>query len=318
MPPKVAANIGQIWKLGGILLYYLYTVFQQVIHTINLQGVHVDVLRLDLGTPDGIGNKYFKLKYNLDHARQQNQHTLLSFGGAFSNHIQALSLLGSQHHFQTIGVIRGEDDANNPTLQFAREHGMQLHFVGREAYKSKDSADFIDELKQKFGDFYLIPEGGSNDLAVRGCMEILHGLEPNYTQVLLSCGTGATLAGVAATPTLTARVTGISVLKGIDQLTNQVTAFIPPDTNPAPWQILFDYHLGGYAKNSKDLANCMQFLQGIPDLTTDPVYTAKLFCAANHMISAGLLLPDDHILLIHTGGLQGIQGWKYRFPGYPY
>jgi 1-aminocyclopropane-1-carboxylate deaminase len=107
MPPKVAANIGQIWKLGGILLYYLYTVFQQVIHTINLQGVHVDVLRLDLGTPDGIGNKYFKLKYNLDHARQQNQHTLLSFGGAFSNHIQALSLLGSQHHFQTIGVIRG-------------------------------------------------------------------------------------------------------------------------------------------------------------------------------------------------------------------
>lgn len=288
--------------------------YQRVLQTIQLQGRAVDVLRLDSCTPGGMGNKYFKMKYNIDEAIKQNHNTLLSFGGAFSNHIQALALIGSQLNLQTIGVIRGEDDPDNPTLRFAREHGMRLHFVSREAYRGKQTPNFVATLSQLFGRFYLIPEGGSNALAVRGCMEIMHGMESEYNHVLVACGTGATLAGIAATPGLIAKVTGISVLKGEDQLTQTVTDLIPHNIVPAPWSILFDCHLGGYAKNSPELVACRNMLENVQDLPTDPVYTAKVFCAAAKLIAIGQIQADEKILIVHTGGLQGLEGWNYRFP----
>lgn len=147
------------------------------ISQIKYKGHSIDILRLDLAFPEIQGNKHFKLKYNLEEAKRLSIDTLLTFGGAFSNHIHATAVAGKKYQFKTIGIIRGEDDIKNPTLQFIRNEGMELLFVSREQYKNKYDKQFLQTLEEKYDQFYLIPEGGTNNLAVKGCSEILSGIE---------------------------------------------------------------------------------------------------------------------------------------------
>lgn len=279
--------------------------------TIKYKNISIDILRLDeMHLPVG-GNKFYKLKYNLKAAKNQNHHTLLTFGGAFSNHVYATALAGKLNGLKTIGVIRGEDDELNPTLSFCREQNMHVHFVNRETYSRKDEPGFLSELQNRFGKFYVLPEGGTNLLAVEGTKEILATVEKNYDLIFCAAGTGGTLAGIISAAPSQTKIIGISVLKGDDTLTGKVSALIPAHHHN--WQIQTQYHLGGYAKYNYTL---MQFIHQFTKnyhMRLDPVYTGKALYAVFQKIDAGEILPHQHILAIHTGGLQGWNGWNYRY-----
>ncbi len=312
---EVVGSSPTVSTTTGIQCGFLFFIafMRPVVETIPLGKRSADVLRLDKMTAFGVGNKYYKLKYNIVAARQQGADTLLSFGGAFSNHIQALSAIGKQSGFRTIGVIRGEDDMRNPTLNFARQQGMHLHFVDRSTYRNKASAAFIEQLQKEYGDFYLLPEGGSNALAVKGTAEILEGLTDPYDIIMVACGTGATMAGIVQAAPPKSHVIGVSVLKGDDRLTQAVAAYLSPEKTYAKWNITFNYHLGGYAKRSPELDAFMHRLQTQTNLATDPIYTSKMVYAAHDMIEKETIPAAARLLLVHTGGMQGWEGWRYRF-----
>ena len=223
------------------------------------------------------GNKFRKMKYNLLFMQKNNIKRLLTFGGAFSNHIHATAAAGRLFGIQTVGVIRGEEAANlSPTLRFAKDCGMILHFVSRADYREKEQ--LINHLKAQFGDFYYLPEGGTNDLALRGTAEIvgeietqLNGIAPDF--ICVPCGTGGTIAGIISAAAHTTHVLGFSALKG-DFLQNEVTSllnmqkkgfytergqiFIPTSEkieNNQNWSINTDFHFGGYARWTPELIN---------------------------------------------------------------
>ncbi|MBP9190611.1 MAG: pyridoxal-phosphate dependent enzyme, partial [Chitinophagales bacterium] len=202
----------------------------------------IDILRLDLIGDKLQGNKYFKLKYNIAEAKNQKLDKLLTFGGAFSNHIYATAAAGKEHDIKTIGIIRGEDNPNNPTLQFAKSMGMQLEFINREAYQHRATPAFETTLKNKFGNFYLLPEGGTNDFAIQGCAEILSGLKNKYDRIFLPVGTGGTIAGIISTPKLKTHVTGISVLRGDDTLTKAIKKLAQSPNADISWDVNFNFH----------------------------------------------------------------------------
>jgi len=278
---------------------------------INYAGWTIDLLRLDTAHPNYSGNKYYKLKYNLAEAERLGHDTILTFGGAFSNHIQAVGVAGKQEGFKTIGIIRGEDDPENPTLHDARKNGMHLHFISRELYRNKSNQDFIAELKDTFGPCYILPEGGTNTFAVQGCSEILSGMENGYDHIFCPVGSGGTLAGIISTPGLTAKVTGIAVLKGDDLLTAAVDALKTSENKN--WSIDFNYHLGGYAKYHQGLVDFIRRFYIDHNILLDPVYTGKMLWAVFDLISRHQIQQGARILAIHTGGTQGIAGWTYRF-----
>lgn len=281
---------------------------------ITLGGAPVDVLRLDLAHPVMPGNKYYKLKYNLEEARKQGFDTLLSFGGAFSNHIHALAAAGREEGFHTIGVIRGEAHTENPTLTFARSCGMHLLHISREKYAQKHKAEFLADLEKQFGRFYLIPEGGSNALAIKGCSEILFGIGNNYDSIFCPVGTGSTLAGLVATPGLCAKIFGIAVLQDME-IPDRIAALLQefPAAHRCNYEVSFDYVFGGFARKHPVPAACARKLLADHDLRSDPVYSAKMFAGAEDMLRCGKANRHGRSLAIHTGGLQGIAGWELRY-----
>ncbi|GAL69121.1 1-aminocyclopropane-1-carboxylate deaminase [Jejuia pallidilutea] len=253
------------------------------------------------------GNKYRKLKYNLKEAEQLGFKTLLTFGGAFSNHIAAVASAGYILGFKTIGVIRGEElygeIEHNPTLRFARDHGMQFKFVPRDVYREKTSEGFLNELKQEFKDFYLIPEGGTNALAVKGCEEILSEDDKNFDVVCCAVGTGGTISGLINSSKPSQQILGFPALKG-SFLHEDISKFVAKSN----WNLITDYHFGGYAKINSELVrflNAFKFDNGIP---LDPIYTGKMMYGIFDLINKNYFPRGSRILAIHTGGLQGING----------
>ncbi len=214
--------------------------------------VTLHVKREDTIHPLISGNKYRKLKYNLLGAKRLGQTTLLTFGGAFSNHIAAVACAGHEQGFKTVGVIRGEElrDAwqDNPTLKLAHEHGMQFHFISRSAYRKKNDADFLEDLKDVFGEFYLLPEGGTNELAIKGCAEILTEEDSMFDYICSSVGTGGTLAGIINSIQPHQNVLGFPALKG-DFLKADIRTFAHNER----WQLVTEFHFGGYAKVTPEL-----------------------------------------------------------------
>lgn len=282
-------------------------------YTYQFKGYEVTILRLEQAFPDVQGNKYFKLKYNLQEAREQQHDTLLTFGGAFSNYIHATAIAGKQFGFKTIGIIRGEDDPQNPTLQFAREQGMQLHFVSRELFKSMRTHNPVQEaFTAKYGRCYVMPEGGSNNFAVTGCSEILEGIADTYDYVITAVGTGGTLAGIIETPGLTAKVIGLPVLRINEQLEQTIRGLITAE-NKTEWTLFYDYHFGGYAKYSADVLKFIAQFNQRHQILLDPIYTGKMMLGAIDLMVKEKLKPQSKVLCIHTGGLQGWEGWNYRF-----
>jgi 1-aminocyclopropane-1-carboxylate deaminase len=269
------------------------------------------IRREDLIHPMVSGNKFRKLKYNLEQAHKEKYHRLLTFGGAFSNHIAATAFAGKEYGFETIGIIRGEELAakiqENPTLKFAKDCGMKLDFVSREQYKTKSSEEFIAELAQKFGSFYLIPEGGSNDLAVRGCEEILTDRDSDYDFICCSIGTGGTISGLINSSFSHQIILGFPSLKG-DFLKEDICKFV---TN-SNWNINSEYHFGGYAKVTDELIVFMNNFYKKHGVLLDPIYTGKMVFGVIDLISKNYFPINSKILLIHTGGIQGIEGMNIK------
>lgn len=253
------------------------------------------------------GNKYRKLKYNLTEAKAKNLKTLLTFGGAYSNHIAAVSLAGKMADFNTIGIIRGEELAaeisNNPTLSFAQKNGMQLRFVSREDYRSKNSKEFQEILKNKFGNFYQIPEGGTNALAVKGCEEILTKKDEVYDYICCPVGTGGTISGIINASFPHQKILGFPALKG--SFLNQEISKFAHQTN---WQLISNYHFGGYAKVNASLIAFMNQFKKETNIPLDPVYTGKMLFGIADLVVNGYFPEQAKILAIHTGGLQGVAG----------
>ncbi|MGB0360782.1 MAG: 1-aminocyclopropane-1-carboxylate deaminase/D-cysteine desulfhydrase, partial [Endozoicomonas sp.] len=265
----------------------------QPIHTqwLSDSGVKLDMLRLDLLDSQVSGNKWYKLKQNLKAAREQGKNTILSFGGVWSNHIHALAAAGNRFGFSTIGVIRSEPIKEHGrltlTLEDAVKWGMTLRFLSRSDYRKKNDPEFLNRLMEHFGlqykNVHLVPEGGSNDLGIKGCEEIFFAGDIQsdvYNEVWLACGTGVTLSGIALSADAqspTTHIKGVAVLKGADFLRNDINRFThrPLDN----WTLLTEYHHGGYARTSKELLAFMQYFEQETGITLDPVYTGKAMFA---------------------------------------
>lgn len=284
------------------------------------------IKRDDLIHPQFGGNKWRKLKYNLIHAHNNSYDTLLTFGGAWSNHLYATAAAGKYFGFNTIGIIRGEEYLPlNPTLAFARDCGMKLHYMKREQYREKNAAGFLEHIRQRFGNVYILPEGGSNQLALEGCREIVDEIETDFDYICCASGTGATLAGIIPALKPGQSAIGFSALKG-KFLTNEVKTLLADKTvrsnidnntntkahskSPANWWIEDDFHFGGYAKINDDLIAFMNNFTVEYGITLDAVYTGKMFYGLFELISAGAFTPGAVIIAVHSGGLQGNKGFN--------
>ncbi|MEM8523626.1 MAG: pyridoxal-phosphate dependent enzyme [Bacteroidota bacterium] len=272
--------------------------------------VRLFIKRDDLIHPIISGNKWRKLKYNLEAAKAQKHNTLLTFGGAFSNHIVATAVAGQVYGFQTIGIIRGEEYLPlNPTLQLAKESGMKLIYVTRSEYRTKDRLALAKSLIST--PFYFIPEGGTNQLALKGCQEILMENEnQSFDYICVSCGTGGTVSGIIQAAKTTQRVIGFSALKG-DFLKQEITNLL--DQKYDNWTLQTDYHFGGYAKFKPELIEFVNQFKAEHSIQLDPIYTGKLFYGVFDLIEQHHFPESSKILIVHTGGLQGIRGFNERF-----
>ena len=265
------------------------------------------IKREDLLHPHVSGNKFRKLYYNLQKAKEDNYSTLLTFGGAFSNHILAVAAAGKENCMKTIGVIRGEElrekVSSNPTLNKASEFGMVFDFVSREDYRKKNEEAFLQRLKEQFGDFFLLPEGGTNNLAVKGCEEILEEIDADFDFICCAVGTGGTISGIINSSKVSQQVLGFPALKG-DFLNEDICKFVTQSN----WGLVTDYHFGGYAKVTEGLVEFINNFYQKFQVPLDPIYTGKMAFGVLDLIEKKKFPKGSKILMIHTGGLQGIAG----------
>lgn len=277
--------------------------------------VELFIKREDEIHPFVSGNKFRKLKYNLQEAKNDQQKTLLTFGGAFSNHLVATAVAANLNGFNSIGIVRGNELANdlektlanNPTLKEAHKNGMTFEFVSREKYRNKSSQEFINQLKEKFGDFYLIPEGGTNDLAVKGCEEILTKDDVNFDYICCAVGTGGTISGLINASKNNQKVLGFPALKG-DFLKDEINQFVEKDN----WSLQTEYHFGGYAKYSSELIRFINDFNAATNVLLDPIYTGKMLFGILDLVKKNHFNKGSKIVAIHTGGIQGIHGFNQK------
>ena len=267
------------------------------------------IKREDLNHPDLSGNKWHKLKYNLQEARKQGKKTLLTFGGAYSNHIYAAAAAGKIFNLNTIGIIRGEEHLPlNPTLSFAKDNGMKLYYLDRTSYRQKNSPEIINHLQEKFGDFYLLPEGGTNELAVKGCGEIIGKINIDFDYVCCPCGTGGTLAGLISGLNGKNFALGFAVLKGASFLKENVNSLLKNCSSDSfqKWDINLDYHFGGYARMDSVLLDFVKRFTSLTKIPIEPIYTGKMLFGIYDLVSKGYFKEGNVIIAIHTGGIQGL------------
>ncbi|WP_407303966.1 1-aminocyclopropane-1-carboxylate deaminase/D-cysteine desulfhydrase [Acinetobacter sp.] len=284
--------------------------FDQIAQSVAYQkldldaAVSVTVKRLDQIHPQISGNKFFKLKYNFLETQKQGLNKVLTFGGAYSNHIVATAYAAHLFGFKSVGIIRGEELASkalNPTLATAQQFGMQLHFISREQYRQKDHPEYLAKLTQQFAEHFFIPEGGTNPFAIQGCKEILNAKDlQNYDVICCAVGTGGTLSGIIEASSGHHKVLGFSALKG-----NFLQRDVQQWTTKQKWQITDAYCCGGYAKTTPELLQFMQSFEDKHNIPLEQVYTAKMMMGLFDLIEQNYFSPDARILVIHTGGLQG-------------
>jgi 1-aminocyclopropane-1-carboxylate deaminase len=272
-------------------------------------GVTLAVKREDLLHPLVSGNKWRKLKYNLLRARAEGHDTLLSFGGAYSNHIHALASAGRNWDFTTIGVIRGEPSAaHNPTLTHARECGMHLHFVSREEYRRRHDSTWQDTMCEAFGPCYLLPEGGTNALALQGVQEIWQDVGAEFDYVATAAGTGGTAAGLIRAAPGGTTVLAFAVLKGAGFLRRDIAGLLGGHSLTDNWRLIEEYHGGGYGRIHPRLVAFMDRFERLHGIALDPVYTGKMMYGLYELIERGEIPAGSRVLAVHTGGLQGRAG----------
>lgn len=261
--------------------------------------VEVSVLRLDKIHPVISGNKWFKLQYYLKEAEIQGRKKIITFGGAWSNHIVATAAACKMGGFSCTGIIRGEEPATlSQTLLQAKSYGMELYFTSREEYREK-KIPFV----FRNHDHYFIPEGGFGKTGAAGAATILDYTIKDFTHYCCAVGTGTMMAGLINAVSDRQQVIGISVMKNNYQLDENVRSLVEDDTKQ--WQIIHDYHFGGYAKNQPGLVTFMNEFYGHTGIPSDFVYTGKLFYAADSLVNNGFFPKGSSLLLVHSGGLQG-------------
>lgn len=277
----------------------------EAIHTTWLPDrIQAAMLRLDKIHPEVSGNKWFKLKENITTAISHGNNGLLTYGGAYSNHIAATALACKEAGLPCVGIIRGEEHYPqlNHTLQTADDNGMGLIFVSREDYRNGKAKELWETF---YPDYHVVPEGGHNALGARGCEEILPIFPTtDFTHILCAAGTGTTLAGLINSALPHQQVIGIPVLKGAQYLEKEVSDLLHPGTT-AHWELLHDYHGGGYAKKSPALIDFINTFYADTGIPTDIIYTGKLVMAFRDLVQQGYFPDNSKVLLIHTGGLQG-------------
>ncbi|MFC2083905.1 1-aminocyclopropane-1-carboxylate deaminase/D-cysteine desulfhydrase [Bacteroidota bacterium] len=293
--------------------------YNAVIQEVKMPGVgkniSVFIKRLDLIHPVISGNKWYKLKYNLIEARKKGYETLLTFGGAFSNHIHATAAVGKLFEFKTIGFIRGEEHLPlNPTLDFATKQDMELFYVDRQSYRNKNSPEFLNKIRKNFQHVYILPEGGTNSLAVKGCSEIINSIDINFNYICTPVGTGGTISGLIAGLKEQKSIMGFSVLKNGYFLSGNIGDLLNDynNINYKNWQINHDYHFEGYAKLNLELINFIDEFKQINDIQLDYVYTSKMMYGIFDLIRKKVFEPKSVIIALHTGGVQGNSGMNQR------
>ncbi len=277
-----------------------------------------DCLRLDKVHPQISGNKWYKLKYHLEAARREGKSCLLSFGGAYSNHLHALAYAGRVLGFETIGVVRGEPPAKlSPTLQDCEQWGMKLQWLSRDLYRSSAEAHRSDEFMSRFPDAWCIPEGGEGALGVLGIQELFVKLGElptfDYDYIVCPVGSGTTLSGVAAA-NMSAQCIGFSALKGAVDLEQRIENQLEDFDACGRWQVCHEYHFGGYAKINTRLSEFISKVYDQQGVLLDPVYTSKMMFGLMEWAIQGRIRPTDRILVVHTGGLQGWRGFGSQGP----
>lgn len=278
---------------------------------IESSGVELFIKRDDLIHPEISGNKWRKLKHNLEKYKNNEGKRLVTFGGAFSNHIYAVAAAGKEFNIPTVAFIRGEEaDLDNPTLKFAKECGMDIRPVTREAYK-KDIASLKWQALEEEKDSFFVHEGGTNRAGAEGVAEIFNELEDTYDYIVTSVGTAGTISGlVKGLNNDNTQILGFSALKGVQYLEKEIP-FIA-DRESAQWSINYDYHFDGYAKINKELVEFMDKFKAETGIQLDPVYTGKMMFGLIDQIKKGTIKSGSKVLAIHSGGLQGLRGMESK------
>ena len=293
------------------LNFQLPSPIQKVNHPTLLKNtISLHVKREDLIHPEISGNKWRKLKYNLQHAKDQNLNTIVTFGGAFSNHIYATAAACKAFGLESIGIIRGEYDPENPTLQFAESCGMKLKFVSRSDYREKEKSEEVKRYLSTLDSYYLVPEGGSNALAYDGLQELAE--EINATEfdvIMVSAGTGCTASGILKWLDPKKELWVFSSLKN-DYLREEIKNKVSEE-KWNQFKFFSDYHYGGYGKSPKSLISFINDFTTVTHVKIDPIYNGKLVSGFYEMIQSGKLDTYKSYLWIHTGGLQGINAYNF-------
>ena len=279
------------------------------------KNVNVFMKRIDLVHPEISGNKWFKMKYNIAEAKEKNYDTLLTFGGAYSNHIYSTSAAGKIFSFKTIGLIRGEEHLPiNTTLKYAIDCGMKIHYVDRTTFRKRETPEFLEWIKNEFGDVYILPMGGKNRLAVKGCSEIINQIDIEYDYICSACGSGGTFSGLVAGFGGKKKAIGFSALKGGGFLKEDISnlVFDYTKSNYDNWEINSDYHFGGFAKLSLELINFMEKFKKLNGIELDYIYTGKLMYGIADLINKEYFKEGETIIALHSGGLQGNEGMKQK------
>jgi 1-aminocyclopropane-1-carboxylate deaminase len=280
-------------------------VANQFIDLIN--SVEIYIKREDLLHPFISGNKFRKLKYNIEEAKNLEKSILITFGGAYSNHIAATAYAAKINNFESIGIIRGEEleekYLENPTLKFASENGMQFIFISRTFYREKES--YLQKIiKNSILDkSYIIPEGGTNLLAIKGCSEIITSADIKFDYIVTSIGTAGTIVGLIQSAFIHQKIIGFPALKG-----NFNTELIKKYISKENWTLIYDYHFGGYGKVNEELILFLNSFYQKYKIPLDPIYTGKMVFGILDLVKKNYFPKNSKILIIHTGGLQGISG----------
>ncbi|MFB9098259.1 MULTISPECIES: 1-aminocyclopropane-1-carboxylate deaminase/D-cysteine desulfhydrase [Flavobacterium] len=269
--------------------------------------IQLYIKREDLLHPLISGNKFRKLKYNIQEAKDTKSKLLITFGGAYSNHILATAAAGKEYDFSTLGFIRGDELKDkvleNPTLSNAQDLGMSFEFISRELFSKKEDVSFVSGIQEKYPNSYILPEGGTNELAIKGCEEILNEEDKTFDFVCCAVGTGGTISGIINSSFENQKIIGFSALKG-DFLSDVICKFVTKKN----WIINSDYHFGGYGKITDELVDHLNEFHSKTNIPLDPIYTGKMVYGILDLIKKQYFPKNSKILIIHTGGLQGGKG----------
>ena len=289
----------------------IFSPVQQISNPLfDKHGVKVFLKRDDLIHPMISGNKWRKLKYLLKNAQTHHKNHLVTFGGAYSNHLLATAAAAAKFGFKSTGIVRGED-VDNDTLFLCKLHGMQLLFTDRESYRDKPAL-----FNQYFGDnenAIFIDEGGASAEGARGCSELVDELTETYDHIFCASGTGTTAAGIINGLTnhqLKTRFNAIPVFKNGGFLKEEIDRFL---TTPANYDLHLDYHFGGYGKVTDELISFIKQFVATTGIVIEPVYTGKMVYALYDLIARNYFKPGSNILAIHSGGIWGLLGMKEKF-----